>query len=128
MMMMMMHSGGTPRCMMHVSTLGIEQTRQPSIAKWYSIATLAAEWWYGSYGRIPSSRLSMEKRRAECNQYGLYLTSGRYRGTYCTLLSPTAAQAVRGRYLVGGRRSWSTLWALCLRQSISFDVSVFLSE
>lgn len=30
----------------------------------------------------------------------VYLTSGRYRGTYCTLLSPTAAQAVRGRYLV----------------------------
>lgn len=70
MMMMMVHSGGIPRCMLHVSTLGIEQTRQPSMAERYSIATsLAAEWWYGG---IPSSRLSMEKRRAECNQYGPY--------------------------------------------------------
>lgn len=43
MMMMMMHSGGIPRCMLHVSTLGIEQTRQPSMAKRYTIATLAAE-------------------------------------------------------------------------------------
>lgn len=39
MMMMMMHSGGIPRCMLHVSTLGIEQTRQPSMAKRYGIAT-----------------------------------------------------------------------------------------